>query len=128
MEYSIPSLHFPKKSLFSLCVSGVLDTICKEKMVIYSQLLILVTKLTLPSFNQYHFVTVSAYPNRKVCYCLFILIITILTGLFLPNVTLALYLMNAETTHHITSLAFCFCACSSGSRSRRSRTLFMASS
>lgn len=79
-EYSISSLNFPKKSLFSLCVSGVLDTICKEKMVIYSQFLIIVTKLTLPSFNQHHFVTVSAYPNRKICYCLFILIITILTG------------------------------------------------
>lgn len=65
MEYSISSLNFPKQSLFSLCVSGVLDTICKEKMVIYSQLLIIVTKLTLPSFNQYNFVTVNAYPNRK---------------------------------------------------------------
>ena len=46
---------------------GVFNTIHKEK-VIYSQLLVIITKVILhvPSFNQYHFVTVSAYPNRKL--------------------------------------------------------------
>ena len=52
---------------YFLCVSGVFNTIQKEK-VIYSQLLIIVTKVILhvPNFNQYHFVTVNAYPNRKI--------------------------------------------------------------
>lgn len=65
MEFSKGKSLFSHENIISLCVSGVLDTICKEKKVIYSRLLI---KLILPSFNQYHFVTVNAYSNSKLKY------------------------------------------------------------
>jgi len=67
----LKSIFRKKKSLFSyenlisLCVWGLQYNKLREGYIFLASNNYTKVILHVPSFNQYHFVTVSAYPNRK---------------------------------------------------------------